>query len=226
MDPWTLATIGSVASAGLGMWGQADANRQNKEMAREQMRFQERMSQNAQSFSERMANTSVQRSVADYRAAGLNPALAYERSASSPQGVTAGGAASRNENTMRDMPHVVNNALGIQQMKANIDIAREQLMNIRANTVKTATEAKNAEHQGSLLQEEWKFRKAQNPQDIRRLHIANMLSEFDLPGQHATKWKDLIGSYPKEGLKSATEFWEWSKNFAKPLGERLGIRRP
>lgn len=96
--------VGSALGFIGGQRGQADANRQNIELAREQMSFQERMAHSAQDFSERMSNTSVQRSMADYRAAGLNPALAYERSASAPAGVTAGGSQARVENTVASGP--------------------------------------------------------------------------------------------------------------------------
>lgn len=225
MDPFTLGAIASGLGAGVSAWGQSSANRSNERMAREQMAFQERMSNSAQSFSERMANTAVQRSVKDYIAAGLNPALAYERSASAPQGVTAGGAASRNENVMRDMPNVVSSALAVKRMQADLNIANEQMYNIRANTEKAKIEAQNAKHQGSLLTQQWKFNETQNPQDIRRLELANLMSQFGLPTQHADKWMGLFGSYGRVGLSSAKDFWEWSQKWGEPLGQKLGIHK-
>lgn len=75
MWPAIIGALGSVG-VGIGSWfGQRSANKENERLSKEQMAFQERMS-----------STSAERSVEDYTRAGLNPALAYDRPASSPAG--------------------------------------------------------------------------------------------------------------------------------------------
>ena len=118
MDPITGAALisgGSQLLGGLiGSRGQASANRANLNIAREQMKFQERMS-----------NTAYQRSASDLKKAGLNRILALGSPASSPSGASA---TMQNEKAM------------LGQAVQNAAMTAAQINNVNAQTKKTKAE--------------------------------------------------------------------------------------
>lgn len=116
------AAIGAGANILGDLWakqGQEDTNNANKEMAREQIAFQERMS-----------NTAYQRSIEDMRKAGLNPALAYEKGGAS----TPGGASATMQNAAAAMKGSAAGAVGAFN---DARTAISQRAQIEANTKNT-----------------------------------------------------------------------------------------
>lgn len=122
-----LGLAGSLVSGFLGKEGQESANQTNMQLGREQMEFQERMS-----------NTSYQRAVRDMQAAGLNPMLAYSQGgASAPMGsmpqvqnaVGAGMAsASQAASTMQGIAQVVATLAQTEKTDAEAELIRRQTL--------------------------------------------------------------------------------------------------
>lgn len=126
--------LAPIIAGAAGIIGGVSANESAKALSREQMRFQERMS-----------NTSYQRAVKDMRLAGINPMLAYMQGGAS----TPGGA-------MADVHDVVSpavsSAMHARRLSEEVKVMRRQESMMDSQQELNNTLREKASREGKLVE--------------------------------------------------------------------------
>ncbi|AXH76618.1 MAG: DNA pilot protein [Microviridae sp.] len=182
MDPITAAAgisaISNLAGGLFGTMGAQQQNAANNQMSWQMAQFNADQARINRDWQERMSNSAYQRAMADMKAAGLNPILAYQQGgAGTPGGAQASGTPAHFENAMTGLGHGVSSAgqaatraVELQNVAAQTDLNKSQ---VPLNAAKESEAIQNAHTAARIAANydadtELKIQSSGNPEATRK----------------------------------------------------------
>lgn len=175
---------GSLLSGGLSYLGQREANQANRDIANQANLMAQANAREQMAFQERMSNTAYQRGMADMKAAGLNPMLAYSQGgASSPAGASGGVTTARMENALgAGVSTAIETRRLFKELKAidsQTDLNEALKATQQAQTKLHESNAKVAEQNAKILSAELPAVQQKAKVDVKRGLIDEKAATYD-----------------------------------------------
>lgn len=219
MWPALIAAGAQVAGGLIGYGGTRAQNAANAQQVAQTNAFNAEQAELNRNFQERMSNTQYQRAVADMRAAGLNPGLAYQQGgAGTPSGATASGTAARMENTAAPLGSGLANAITEGLAVAN---QAKQLQLTNAQTAAAQAAAYRNTVEAGRTQLETNFYSSDKIRALRETTMEAQLRSLITNASEASARTGLLGAETAKTRQSTTLQsqdlqLDWYRKYAAP----------